>query len=204
MMPVTFAFDHLVYAVPDLEASTRLLEARLGVRATQGGSHPGRGSRNALIGMGARSYLEIIGPDPSQPQPTWFFLGELQEPRIVAWAVADAHLEERIAAAGSLLGPIASGSRTRPDGVTLRWRFTDPSKLAMDGVVPFFIDWQSDAHPASGLEASIRLLDLRLEHPDAAEANQLLQRLSVPATVQQGPKARISARLSTPRGEVVL
>jgi hypothetical protein len=203
-MPTTLAFDHLVYAVPDLEASCRVLEERLGVRATPGGSHPGRGSKNALIGMGPRSYLEIIGPDPLQAHPSWFLLGELQEPRIVTWAVGDAALEERVTAAAGLLGPIAAGSRTRPDGMTLRWRFTDPAKLAMDGVVPFFIDWLSDAHPAGALAQELKLLELRLEHPQADAANEVLRKLGVAAQVQEGPSPRITARLSTPRGEVAL
>lgn len=204
MMPITFAFDHLVYAVPDLEASCRALEERLGVRATPGGSHPGRGSKNALIGMGPRSYLEIIGPDPLQPRPSWFLLGELQEPRIVTWAVGDSALEQRVVAAAGLLGAIAAGSRTRPDGITLRWRFTDPAKLAMDGVVPFFIDWLSDAHPAGALAQELKLVELRLEHPDADEANRVLRKLGVSAQVHAGALPRITARLSTPRGEVVL
>ncbi|HEY2027797.1 MAG TPA: VOC family protein [Myxococcales bacterium] len=204
MMPITFAFDHLVYAVPDLDASTRLLEERLGVRVTPGGSHPGRGSKNALVGMGPRSYLEIIGPDPAQPAPNWFGLADLQEPRVVTWAVGDAALEERVAAAGGLLGPIAAGSRTRPDGQTLRWRFTDPARLAMDGVVPFFIDWVSDAHPAGALVAAVSLLELRLEHPQADEANRVLRKLGVAAEVHPGAFARITVRLSTPRGEVTL
>jgi hypothetical protein len=203
-MPITIAFDHLVYAGPDLDASSRALEERLGVRTTQGGSHPGRGSRNALIGMGPRSYLEIIGPDPAQARPNWFFLADLREPRLVAWAVADSQLEERVAKSGGLLGQIASGSRTRPDGQTLRWRFTDPTRLAMDGVVPFFIDWLSDAHPAGALEPAIQLLDLRLEHPDADAANRVLRDLGVAAEVHRGASPRIAARLSTPRGEVTL
>lgn len=200
----TIAFDHLVYAVPDLDASSRALEERLGVRAAPGGSHPGRGSKNALVGMGPKSYLEIIGPDPAQPPPRWFLLGELTQPRLVTWAVADSQLEQRAAASGGILGPIASGSRTRPDGQTLRWRFTDPSRLALDGLVPFFIDWLSGAHPADALEPQLSLVQLRLSHPKPRQVDEVLRRLGIELQVEQADVPRMHAVLAAPRGELTL
>jgi len=57
--------DHLVYAVPDLDAAVSDLERRLGVRAAPGGQHPGRGTSNALIAPGPDSYLALPAPDPA-------------------------------------------------------------------------------------------------------------------------------------------
>src|SRR6516225_5696846 len=61
--------DHLVYATPDLNLGIDRIEKLTGVRATPGGQHPGRGTRNALPALGPSSDLGILGPDPEQPNP---------------------------------------------------------------------------------------------------------------------------------------
>jgi hypothetical protein len=193
--------DHLVYATPDVDATVSDLADLLGVRAVTGGQHPGRGTRNALIGLGPRCYLEIVGPDaaqPAPPGPRWFLIDELPSARLVAWAVRDAELEAR--AVG--FGPIVSGSRKRPDGQLLSWRFTDPMVRVADGVMPFFIDWGTGPHPAELLPQEIRLAELRLEHPDPLPLNAILGKLG--CTARAGPHPKLTAVLDTPRGRVQL
>jgi hypothetical protein len=51
--------DHLVYATPDLDRGIDEIEKLLGVRASPGGQHQGRGTRNALVALGPTAYLEI-------------------------------------------------------------------------------------------------------------------------------------------------
>ena len=69
-MPIPSDLDHLVYAVPDLAAGVAAITALLGVAPSPGGPHPGLGTRNFLVSLGESCYLEIIGPDPEQPQPS--------------------------------------------------------------------------------------------------------------------------------------
>ena len=63
----------------------------MGVTPTPGGSHDGLGTANALLAIGNGAYLEIIGPDPSQPDhvgPRPFGVDDVTEPRLITWAAA--------------------------------------------------------------------------------------------------------------------
>ena len=202
--------DHLVYATPDLNASIDALEKRLGVRAAAGGQHPGRGTRNALIALSPTSYIEIIGPDPEQPkpdQPRQFGIDTLAEARLVTWAAKSDALERlvtRAAGQAVMLGEVLPGSRRRPDGVLLNWRYTNPRVVVADGLVPFFIDWGSTPHPAQTAASGVSLLDLVGEHPDAERVQQMLTGLGLGLQVKKGPAPALTAIISGPRGRIEL
>jgi len=201
--------DHLVYATLDLDAAVTDLERMLGVRATPGGVHPGRGSRNALIAIGPAAYLEILGPDPAQPATTkrWFQLGNIQRPTLVAWAIRTQHVAELAAEAlqhGIRLGPVMSGSRRRPDGVELRWQYTDPATVVADGVVPFLIDWKDSPHPVEGAMPGPPLVGLRAEHPDAEDVRRMLLALGIELPVQHGPRPALIATLRSGERDIEL
>jgi len=202
--------DHLVYSTPDLERSVLELESRLGLRAMPGGQHPGRGTRNALLALSDTAYLELVGPDPSQPQPAgprWFAIDSLEAPRLVTWAVKEPDLYARVArarAGGVTLGAVVSGSRERADGARLRWQFTDPETIVADGIVPFFIDWEDSRHPASAAPRGVRLVSLRAEHPHHIAVRQTLSAVGVELPVELGPVPAIIATLHTGQGLVEL
>jgi hypothetical protein len=189
--------DHLVYGVADLEAACADLEVRLGVRATPGGQHPGRGTRNALIAIGPKSYLEIIGPDPSQAtQPQWFGLADLTSPRLITWAARVENLGHFVTDAtnaGVELGPLRSGNRQKPDGTILSWSLTDPRLGPGDGLVPFFIEWQSSSHPSIDAAQGPDLIDLRGEHPDPEHVQTLLVRLGIELPISLAEKPALVA-----------
>jgi hypothetical protein len=202
--------DHLVYVVPDLDAGVADLEQRLGVRASPGGQHPGRGTRNALIALGPDTYLEILAPDPTQPRPAagrWFGVDEQAPARLAGWAAKGSGLEKVVAAAaarGVPLGPAVAGSRQRPDGVTLKWTLTDPGVAPGVTLLPFFIDWAESPHPAATAARGPVLVSLRAEHPRPDLAREPLAALGLDLAVDAGPRPALVAVLRTVSGLVEL
>jgi len=202
--------DHLVYATPELQMGIDRIEQVLGVRATPGGQHPGRGTRNALVSLGRSVYLEIIGPDPEQPNPSEpraFGIDDLKEPRLVTWAAKGTNLEElrRQARRNDIeLGAVIAGSRRRADGVVLSWRSTDLRTVVADGIVPFFIDWGQTPHPSSTATPGASLISVRAEHPDPETVQKALDRLGLDVRVQGGPRATLIAEVTGPRGRIEL
>lgn len=213
--------DHLVYAVPDLAAAVVDIEQRFGVAPSPGGAHLGRGTFNALLGLGGRTYLEIIGPDPAQPDPDGprsFGIDTLAEPRLVAWCVAptrpliDVVTDAR--RAGYEPGDIESMHRRRPDGVTLEWSLTLPTMDDMEGgVLPFFIDWGRNVHPTESIPVGGSLVALDLFHPHPRSIDIVLSAISDEAllgdegskiTLNYADRAALSAEIQTANGSIVL
>ena len=209
-VPVLSKVDHLVYATLNLAAGIERVERLLGVKAVPGGQHPGAGTRNALIGLGELTYLEIIGPDPDQTkpaQPRRFGIDDLHAPRLVTWAAKGKDLEAIVKSAKSKgidLGQVQSGSRRRPDGVLLSWRLTVSPALNADGIVPFFIDWGETPHPAASLPKGCVLIALRAEHPDAKRIRAELSALGLNLRVDAGSAPALIATIRTPHGDVDL
>lgn len=185
--------DHVLVAVKDLAESARRFEERYGLRALEGGRHPGIGTANMIVPLGS-SYLELIAVvDPSEASRTptrGRITRTLSEGRTFAtWAVRTenldalrAHLNE----AGLKLPEPTPGARQRPDGVVLRWRTQFLAPTEEPSALPFVIEWSvpTGMHPA---EAPV-------DHPSKARGIRTV-RLGDP------DPARISARVRSLLGD---
>ncbi|RAC08493.1 VOC family protein, partial [Burkholderia multivorans] len=99
--------DHLVVTVPDLAAGVDDFARATGVRPV-----PGVRAANFLVGLapaglqaGARTYLEILGPDPGQERPADGTLPLdahlATAPTLQTWAIHPPEFPDRVAAANS-------------------------------------------------------------------------------------------------------
>jgi Glyoxalase-like domain len=203
--------DHIVYGVPrHLAQAVAWFAGLRGVQPVRGGSHEGMGTANFLIGLGAGAYLEIIGPDPDQPQPVgarWFGIDRLTAPRIVTWAIRTANIDSSVAAArasGYDPGQPTAMSRRTDAGDVLHWRLTPPQIEHNDGLVPFLIDWGSTPHPTSRGLPRTRLTSWTAIHPTPGILHGALAALGCQLDIAAGDRPELTAVIEGDHGLVTL
>lgn len=200
--------DHILLGCSDLNRGIQLVEESTGVRAAIGGVHPGRGTRNALLSLGERRYLEIIAPDPAQSEIVHYpQLRSMFDPRLIGWAV---HPPDIAAIAKQLrenkiafTGP-DDGSRKRPDGRVLTWKTVN---LADDrhGLLPFFIEWSADTvHPSTDAPKGCTLDYFEVMSTDPDELASTVKRIGLDVAVEHSDKTRLRALITGPKGDLGL
>lgn len=207
--------DHLIVTVPDLDAGVAAVEEATGLRAAPGGSHPGRGTANFLLGLaptgwaeGSRTYLEILGPDPQQDPPADGRLALdahlATAPTLQTWAIHPPAFLAKVAAANTAgidFGKVRDMSRETPDGELLEWRLTSRSPLPAAGTQPFLIDWGESHHPAEAALPRLELLDFTIETPEVEPTRHALEVLGAGDTqLVEGSEPLLHARLRGPGG----
>ena len=208
-MTVPAQLDHLVLGTPDVEATSAWIEAATGVRPSVGGPHPGRGTHNVLCSFGPSTYLEIIGPDPDQPEPGAprpFGVDDLTEPRLVTWCARPADIDSHVeAAAGTDVEYSAPEpmSRQAPSG-RLDWRLAVVVSGDEGGIVPFVIDWGTSTHPAATAAVGLHLESLTATHPAPEGLAATFEELAIDLELRQGDRAGLVAVVAGPTGRVQL
>jgi hypothetical protein len=204
---VPTVLDHILLGSSDLDAGIAFVKEHTGVAPALGGVHPGRGTRNALLSLGERHYLEIIAPDPAQPDsPDTYGLKKIATPRLVGSAAHPGDLNAfaaRLRNAGLAFDGPTPGQRRRPDGRILRWKTLNLHD-DQTGLLPFFIEWSHDTvHPSADAPPGCKMVSFELSAPGDAGLQRISMLLGLDAPVRHGERSRLLARIAGPDGRLM-
>jgi hypothetical protein len=199
--------DHVVYGVRDLDADAEALLARTGLASVPGGRHAGRGTANRIVPLGI-GYLELLAvvDDVEAGRSSWGAWARSAGTGLTAWCVSVPDLD----AVCARLGLVADEwSRTRPDGVELRWRLAGVEQALAEPLLPFFIEWRIEPalHPQAATAphrvrpAGIASLQLT---GDEDRLRDWLGGIEVPVDVAPGPPAIRSLTIATDATPILL
>ena len=209
--------DHIVFAAgpKGLTETTQRLSALLGEDFQDGGVHPRFGTRNAVLPLPGRTYLEgveVLDHPASDKAP----FGQAVRARTelgggwLGWVVA----VEDISAVEQRIGREAvHGNRHRPDGVELNWKQLGVKGLQADPQLPFFVEWESDPeiHPSVGATGKLALHSLEIAgDPDRVSkwlgepSDHPLDDIEVEWVAPNGTPGIVAAQFTTPSGTVRL
>jgi hypothetical protein len=199
--------DHVILGINNLQNGIDELERLTGVRAVFGGSHPGRGTQNALISLGGRQYLEILAPNPAERSAVEYdYLRTLSSLKPVGWAIRTddlTSLQQSLRGQGIELGEIRPGARDRPDGMHLAWKsmgYAAPTRL-----LPFFIQWdRATTHPSVTSPGGCKLTGLFLQDRDADRLRKALLAAGLSVEVREAQDSAMRISLASPKGNVNL
>jgi hypothetical protein len=210
------ALDHIVWICDDLERGSRQFEDLTGVAPIFGGVHASGVTENAIIGLGARRYLEILAPVPGHGSELdeWARLAsKAKVARVLTYCLRGPHPLEELARATRARGwknaNVEENGRTRPDGVRLQWQWLAPVVEPFGVAFPFFIDWLDSVHPSESAPASevnrrVSLQGFSVGHPQAQLLARTLHNLGFSVDTFEAPKTSFRVQLDTPRGPVLL
>lgn len=197
--------DHVIIGVADLDSGVAEVERRTGAKLVAGGSHPGLGTRNALMSLGDGTYLEVMAPDPAQAKDDADIreLKALTGPTPVGWAMRTddaAGLAERLSSV--VKTQTLPGSRTRSDGTRIGWTLVVLPAIG-DPLAPFFIAWDTMAtHPSRTSPGGCRLAAMTLDSADPAQLQPVIALMARPVPVRRSDKPRLRVELDCPAGKV--
>lgn len=207
--------DHVSFAAgPDgLARTAEQLGNLLGQEFSDGGVHPRFGTRNMILPLADRTYLEIVEV-LDHPASDKAAFGQAVRARSalgggwLGWVVAVDDIsvvERRIGRA------CVHGNRHRPDGAELLWKQLGVAGLLTDPQLPFFVEWDSPAemHPSNGADGTVSLACLEIAGDPLRVSQWLgetveapLEDVKVEWAAPNGTPGIIAAQFQTPHGLV--
>lgn len=203
--------DHIVYAVHDLKKACGEIKRLTGVEPKIGGRHIQKGTKNALLYIGKKCYLELLSIDTENKKisaPRWMGIDYLKEPKITRWAFSSREIEAKSKTLKTIdleMGEIIAGERITADGKKLNWQMTKPLSSPEVEVIPFMIDWSESAHhPADSLEKKCNLIAFEIYHPQPETIRSLFKKLTIKLEVKKSHQPRLAAIIEAPKGIIKL
>jgi hypothetical protein len=207
--------DHIVFAAGPggLAGTAERLSGLLGEDFQDGGVHPRFGTRNRIMPLTDRTYLELVEvlDHPASDKAPF---GQAVRARSelgggwLGWVVAVddiTPLEERLGRSA------VNGNRHRPDGTELLWKQLGVKGLQADPQLPFFVQWESNSaeHPSTGASGKISLESLEIAGDPARVSEWLgqpverpLEEVKVEWVAPNGTPGIVAVTFQTPNGLV--
>jgi Glyoxalase-like domain len=202
--------DHVLIAVPDLDAAARELETRHGLSSVEGGRHAGWGTANRIVPLG-EAYLELItvvdeAEAGASAFGSWVADGIRSAPgRPLGWVARTDRIDEVAARLGLT---VTSGSRAGRDGRQLSWRLAGVEQAAAEPSLPLFVEWGEGTPlpggtPATHPAGAVRIARLELSG-DPERVTGWLGADRLPVSVDPGEPAVTAIVLESEAGEIVV
>ncbi|MCL3820272.1 VOC family protein [Aeromicrobium wangtongii] len=207
--------DHVSFAVgPNgLAGTTADLGQLLGASFLDGGVHPRFGTRNMILPLKNRQYLEVVEV-LDHPASDKAAFGKVVRERSeagggwMAWCVSVDDMTEVEHRIGRHAVP---GNRRRPDGFNLQWRQIGTSSMRADPQLPYVTSWDIDPseHPSQMAPSDIELVALDIAGSPQRLSDWLgetvvdaLEEIQVNWTAPHGLPGIMAATFRTPNGDV--
>ncbi|MEQ8801250.1 MAG: VOC family protein [Haliea sp.] len=180
--------DHVLIGCPSLADAIRWFETTTCASPRHGGSHPRRGTRNALLPLSGEAYLELLAPDSAQAARS---VGRDESEKLTApafcwWALRSSDLptiQDTLATCGVACSEILAGIRQTSDGKTLEWSMLMTLDDELGSQLPFFLDWGDETlHPGKRDPAG-EIASLTFSGPAASRLAEILSRVGLRDTV---------------------
>jgi len=207
--------DHVVIGINDLDQGVKEIERITGVRPKADGRDPQLGTHSAVIGLGDKSFLEIIAPDPKadpaliEAELKPLFVDRLERFESLtpfSWAIGTSNLDKTVLFArrsNIRTSEPLPGSRKRSWGRQTRWVWTRVFRPE-SYVMPLFVQWDTDTRPPQDrAPKGCALLGLKVYSRTYKSVLSLIATMQVEVESEGAEEESISFSLDCPRGEVV-
>lgn len=203
------SLSQVILGVHDLDLASVGLR-RLGLDVLEGGRHPGVGTANRIVPLGA-GYLELLAVvDETEAQANDYarsLIAAIAEgDRLVRWSLRT----DRITEVASRLGlTVEKRFRRLPDGSLLTWRAAGLSESLADSSIPFFMEWD-DPRRYPGLMTAehdcgaTHFAWVEIAPPDAERFAEWTSGIDAPLRLTSRGRGLERVAIQTRDGEVVL